>query len=229
MRGVLPKKSGDESPHSKVPSNGRRRRFATVRAIGLRGIVWGGLICAVLVYSGNLRWPMWRSAPSEPAEQTPEPETPAGPAWPHLRGPAYSGVSEETGLADRWPTGGPTLVWKREIGRGYSGVTAAGNRLFTQRQTPTEQSVLCLDAETGQVCWTHDTRGPIWASCMVADGKVYVGTQQGDFWILAAGREKKVLCSVGLEGAISGTATIANGVVYVATMKRLYAFRKSEK
>ena len=89
--------------------------------------------------------------------------------------------------------------------------------------------VHCIDAETGKVCWTHDAQGPIWASCMVADGKVYVGTQRGTFWILAAGREKKVLCSVGLEGAISGTATVANGVVYVATMKRLYALRKSEK
>ena len=89
--------------------------------------------------------------------------------------------------------------------------------------------VHCVDAETGQVCWTHLTRGPIWASCMVADGKVYVGTQKGDFWILAAGREKKVLCSVNLDGEISGTATVANGVVYVATMRRLYALMKSEK
>jgi outer membrane protein assembly factor BamB len=89
--------------------------------------------------------------------------------------------------------------------------------------------VHCLDAETGKACWTHDAQAPIWSSCMVADGKVYVGTQRGTFWILAAAREKKVLCSAALDGAISGTATVANGVVYVATMRRLYALKKSEK
>jgi len=38
-----------------------------------------------------------------------------------------------------------------------------------------------------------------------------------------------VLCSVNLDGEISGTATAANGVVYVATMRRLYALKKAEK
>jgi len=58
-------------------------------------------------------------------------------------------------LADSWPTGGPPLVWKRDIGRGYSGLIAVGNRVFTQRQTSTEQSLLCLDAKTGHQVWEH--------------------------------------------------------------------------
>ncbi|MGD0090063.1 MAG: PQQ-binding-like beta-propeller repeat protein [Planctomycetota bacterium] len=86
--------------------------------------------------------------------------------------------------------------------------------------------VHCVDAETGQVYWVHDAQGPLWASCLVADGKVFIGTRAGTFWILAAGKELKVLCSVRLDGEISGTATAANGVVYVATMKRLYALKK---
>jgi outer membrane protein assembly factor BamB len=72
-----------------------------------------------------------------------------------LRGPAYSGISEETGLADSWPSEGPPLLWKRDLGRGYSGFTAVGNRVFTQRQTATEQSVVCLDADTGGQVWEH--------------------------------------------------------------------------
>ncbi len=84
----------------------------------------------------------------------------------------------------------------------------------------------CVDAKTGQVCWTHETKGDIWASTLVADGKVYVGTNRRDFWILAAGREKKVLSTVQMDSAVSATPTAANGVVYVATMRKLYALKK---
>jgi hypothetical protein len=66
----------------------------------------------------------------------------------------------------------------------------------------------------------------VWASTLVADGKVYLGSRRGDFWILAAAREKKVYCHVDLEGAVNATAVAANNVLYVATMKKLYAIEK---
>jgi len=85
------------------------------------------------------------------------------------------------------------------------------------------RQIYCIDAETGKICWTQEAKGDIWASTLVADGKVYLGTNRGDFWILAAGREKKVLSTLRLDSAISSTAIAANGVVYVATMTKLYA------
>ncbi|HNS18999.1 MAG TPA: PQQ-binding-like beta-propeller repeat protein [Sedimentisphaerales bacterium] len=87
--------------------------------------------------------------------------------------------------------------------------------------------VRCIDAATGQVCWSHETKGDIWASTLVADGKVYVGTQRRDFWIFAAGREKKVLSEVRLDSAAAATPVAANGVLYVTTMKKLYALQRS--
>jgi outer membrane protein assembly factor BamB len=90
------------------------------------------------------------------------------------------------------------------------------------------RQISCIDAETGKMCWTQETKGDIWASTLVADSKVYVGTNRGDFWILAAGREKKVLCSIDLGNPISSTAIAANGVVYVATMTKLYALQKGK-
>ena len=81
----------------------------------------------------------------------------------------------------------------------------------------------CLDAETGQVCWTHEIKGEVWASPLVAEGKVYFGTRSGDFWVLAASREKKVLSQIELGSPISATATAANGTLFVATMNHLYA------
>ena len=88
------------------------------------------------------------------------------------------------------------------------------------------RNIHCVDAETGQPYWTHESNGEIWASTLVADGKVYVGTRRRDFLIMAAQKEKQVLCIVKLDSPIAGTATAANGVVYVPTMKTLYALQK---
>ena len=83
--------------------------------------------------------------------------------------------------------------------------------------------VHCVDAETGRPYWVHDANGEIWASTLVADGKIYVGTRKGDLWVLAAGKHKRVLSRVRLEDPIAGSVVAANGTLYVATMTRLYA------
>ncbi len=83
----------------------------------------------------------------------------------------------------------------------------------------------CLEAETGKAYWTHDISGDVWASPYVADGKVYLGTRDGTFYVFAASKEKKLLNTLDLGQPISSTATAANGVLYVATMNRLYAIQ----
>jgi outer membrane protein assembly factor BamB len=85
------------------------------------------------------------------------------------------------------------------------------------------RKIHCIDAATGKACWTNDIQGEMWSSTLVADGKVYVGTRRGEFIVLAAGREKRVLSNTVLDGPISGTPVAANGTLYVATQKRLYA------
>ena len=91
------------------------------------------------------------------------------------------------------------------------------------------RKIHCVDAETGKPLWTHDVEGEMWASPLVADGKVYIGTRRGEFVVLAAGREKRVINSIELDGPVSGTATAANGVLYVVTQKRLYAVQESRR
>jgi hypothetical protein len=83
----------------------------------------------------------------------------------------------------------------------------------------------CLDAKSGQPLWTHEIKGEAWASPLVADGKVYLGTRSGTFYVFAASKEKKILSTIELIKPISATATAANGMLYVATMTHLYALR----
>jgi hypothetical protein len=87
----------------------------------------------------------------------------------------------------------------------------------------------CVDAKTGQRHWTHDITGEVWASPYVADGKVYLGTRGKNFYVFKADREKTLLSSLELPAPVSGTATAANGVLYVATMTHLYAIETERR
>ncbi len=89
--------------------------------------------------------------------------------------------------------------------------------------------VHCVDIRTGQAVWVHDAQHEIWASPLVADGKVYIGTRRGTFWVLAAGREPKVLSSIRLDDGIYSTAVAANGTLYIATMSTLYAIQQQDQ
>ncbi len=85
----------------------------------------------------------------------------------------------------------------------------------------------CVDAETGKPYWTHDVKGELWASPLVADKKVFFATRRGEFLVFAASREKQLLSEIDLGDAISSSPVAANGVLYVATMRHLYAVQKS--
>jgi outer membrane protein assembly factor BamB len=91
------------------------------------------------------------------------------------------------------------------------------------------QKIHCVDAVTGKPYWTHDIQGEIWSSPLVADGKVYVGTQRKELIILAASKEKRLLSTTLLDSPISGSPVAANGTLYVSTHKKLYAFALPKK
>jgi outer membrane protein assembly factor BamB len=84
--------------------------------------------------------------------------------------------------------------------------------------------VHCLDADTGELHWTHDMKAHMWGSTLVADGKVYVGDEDGDLVVLAATKEKEVLSETNLNTPIYGTPVAANGVLYLQSNSHLFAF-----
>jgi outer membrane protein assembly factor BamB len=86
------------------------------------------------------------------------------------------------------------------------------------------RTIRCLDAETGQVCWTQETKDEVWGSVLVADGNVYAGSRRGDFYVLRADRKKELLHQLEFDDRLFGTPVAANGTLYVNTMSRLYAF-----
>ena len=81
----------------------------------------------------------------------------------------------------------------------------------------------CLDAKTGQLYWTHDMLAAIWASPLVADGKIYLGDEDGDVVVMAQGKEAKVLTEINMGSAVYATAVPAHGMLFLNNRSQLFA------
>ena len=91
--------------------------------------------------------------------------------------------------------------------------------------------VYCLDALTGEKYWDHDTFAHIWGSALVADGRVFVGTEDGFMTIVPATKEldKSKVVEVDCTSPIYSSPIAANGVLYFASHTHLFAIAKMAK
>ena len=130
---------------------------------------------------------------------------------------------DATGAGDITQTG---MIWSYDdISHTVGTVSVTGGLVYIADEAG---KVHCIDAATGKVCWVYDCKAPIWGGTLVADGKVYVGTSRGKLLILAAGRVQRLISEASLGSPIAGTPVAANGALYVATYKALYAFRNAD-
>lgn len=136
----------------------------------------------------------------------------------HGKGRGALACIDATGTGDLTAKG---RVWvNTDIDRSLTTVAISDGILYT---ADFSGRIFALDAETGRELWRHVTDGPIWSSPLVADGKVYVGTDGGELLTFAASRELKLIATTKLDSAISTSPIVANGVLYVMTQRWLYA------
>jgi len=112
-------------------------------------------------------------------------------------------------------------VWDSQlVDRTTATVSIAGGLLFIPDYSG---HLHCFDAASGERLWVHDLEAKSWcASALVADGKVYAGTEANVLWVLKAAREKQVLSRTPIKAAAT-TPTAADGVLYVPTQRSLMA------
>lgn len=131
--------------------------------------------------------------------------------WPQWLGPGRDSVWPETGIVERLPDDASAIeLWRQPIGYGYAGPAVADGRVFVMDYLKTggslennpgnrnklegRERVLCHDAKTGELLWSHaydrlyslSYAGGPRCTPAVADGKVYALGAEGDLWCLAA-------------------------------------------
>ena len=123
--------------------------------------------------------------------------------WPNWRGPQHNGISNEVNWGGDWATCEPNVLWERQVGTGFSSIAVVDGRLYTMgnsdlvvgRITIEHDVVYCLDANNGEIIWTHEypsdlipnlyEGGPS-ATPTIADNKVYTFSKQGMAFCLDA-------------------------------------------
>jgi len=83
-----------------------------------------------------------------------------------------------------------------------------------------------MDAKTGELFWKHDMLAAVWGSPFVADGKVYLGDEDGDVEILEASKTKKVVGTLNMGVSVYSTPVARDGVLYVLARNRLFALQQ---
>lgn len=117
----------------------------------------------------------------------------AGDDWARWRGPNGLGISAET----QWSAEDHGELWKTNVGLGYSCVTVSAGRLYTMGFHEDEKvdTILCLDAVTGEKIWSHSYPARKWqkshgggtnSTPVVAGDRLYVLNREGQFFCFDA-------------------------------------------
>jgi outer membrane protein assembly factor BamB len=112
---------------------------------------------------------------------------------------------------------------------GFSSPVLDGDRMY---QLDNSANVAAFDVNTGKQLWIKNLGTIQKASPVLADGKLYVGTENGKFFILkpsATGCEILSEVQLGTEAQpeqIIGSVAIANGRVYIVSDSGLYCIGK---
>lgn len=119
--------------------------------------------------------------------------------WPQWMGPQRDGIWRETGILEKFPAGGPKVLWRSKVSWGYAGPAVADGLVYVpdywtsddvrkasqpfRPKTPLKgkERLLCLDAQTGKQVWKYEydciytVSYPVGPRCTptVVDGKVY--------------------------------------------------------
>ena len=131
--------------------------------------------------------------------------------WPQWMGPQRDSVWRETGILEKFPEGGPKVLWRAPVSGGYSGPAVVDGRVYvddfvtdvdtgkasspqSRPEISGQERILCLDAQTGAQQWVQSApckyaiSYPAGPRCTptVHAGKVYALGAEGNLFCLDA-------------------------------------------
>ncbi len=109
--------------------------------------------------------------------------------WPQFLGPKRNGVYGGPAISGSWPAAGPSILWRKPVGEGFSGAVVQAGRLILFHRLQSRERVECLEVQTGRTQWQYDypthyrddfgfDGGPR-ATPSIWEGKVYAFGAQG--------------------------------------------------
>ncbi len=143
---------------------------------------------------------------------------------------AYNGKAHEPGQGNGRilciDPSKPEIVWEnRDLGRTQSTVSIGDDLIYVADMS---KYMHCFDLKTGEKVWQQDLNHLVECqSQLLADNKLYVANKKGEFFILQAGREAKVLSMTDLGNSICAPVTAVNGILYVCTQDGVSAYKGS--
>ena len=120
-------------------------------------------------------------------------------------------------------TAGPTASGRYAFGRTISTCAVHDGLVYAAELNG---FIRCLDAASGKRYWEHDLKATVWGSSLWADRRIYIGTEDGDIWVFAHGKEKKILAKNEMGEPVYATPAVVNDMLFIATSSHLHALRK---
>ena len=139
--------------------------------------------------------------------------------WPQWMGPDRDNVWKETGIIEKFPEGGPKVLWRAKVAGGYAGPAVANGVVFVtdydkttvtpemladgnfdRKESTGIERVLAVDEKNGKELWKYEypvkyaISYPAGPRCtpIIKDGKVYTLGAEGHLACLDAASGKKI-------------------------------------
>ncbi len=85
----------------------------------------------------------------------------------------------------------------------------------------------CVELSTGKQVYANRTyTGQHRTSPMYADGHIYFGSNDGHFTVIKAGKDFEIVSTIEMGEAITASAIVSNGTLYIRSYEALYAIKK---
>ena len=141
----------------------------------------------------------------------------------HGEGPGHLWAIDPAGKSgDITASGGAWHLGGEDFHRTLSTVAVVGDLLYA---SDLSGFLYGIEAKTGKKLWTYDAFAAIWGSPFAADGRIYLGDEDGDLAVLQQGRQLKLLFEGNLGAGVQTTPAAKDGVLYVVSRTKLYALK----
>jgi outer membrane protein assembly factor BamB len=115
------------------------------------------------------------------------------------------------------------LAWSKNRGGTYIPSPLVYRGLFYTNEN--NGLLVCYDAATGELVYRArigGTGGSYAASPIAADGRLYFTTEEGETFVVEAGREYRLLAKNRVEGVVLSTPAASDGLLVIRTLERVY-------